>query len=237
MRSTVRIPLAGILLLFLTSCTSPSTTSNPSNPATSVDNFESNSANRTFTVQVWADNWFSFFVNGELIKEDSVSISTERSFNSEVFTFTATYPFTVAMVTKDFKENDSGLEYIGSDRQQMGDGGFIAQVTDNETGRVVATTNESWRGLVIHKAPLNMECEKSQNSSTDCEFTSQDEPSGWTEPSFDDSTWTLAQAYTEDEIGAKDGYYDNPWTPEAKLIWTSSLKQDNTILWRYSVTN
>ena len=57
--------------------------------------------------------------NGELVVEDSVSITTERSFNAETKEFRSQYPLHLAFVLKDFKENDSGLEYIGTDRQQM----------------------------------------------------------------------------------------------------------------------
>ena len=67
----------------------------------------------TFRLEVWADNWFAVYVDGELIGEDSVPITTERSFNAETFTFEATYPFTIAIEAKDFKETDSGIEYIG----------------------------------------------------------------------------------------------------------------------------
>ena len=81
--------------------------------------------------EVWADNWFATYANGELVGEDSVPITTERSFNAETFSFDAGYPLTIAIEAKDFKETDSGIEYIGLDNQQMGDGGFIAQFTDN----------------------------------------------------------------------------------------------------------
>ena len=70
----------------------------------------------TFLAEVWADNWFALYVNGKKVGQDSVPITTERSFNAERITFTATYPLTIAIMGKDFKENDSGLEYIGTDR-------------------------------------------------------------------------------------------------------------------------
>jgi hypothetical protein len=72
------------------------------------------------------------------------------------------------MVTKDFKENDTGLEYIGTNRQQMGDAGFIAQIKDTSTGKVVAATSTKWRGLVIHQAPTNKECATSPTPATVC---------------------------------------------------------------------
>jgi hypothetical protein len=189
----------------------------------------------TFRAEVWADNWFSLYVNGQLVGEDSVSITTERSFNSELITFEATYPLMIAMVTKDFKETDSGLEYIGDSKQQMGDGGFIAQFTDMSTGVVVATTSKNWQGLVIQTAPLNVECEKSSDPNTDCRFENLEEPKGWVEPNFDDSTWVDASTYTAEEVGTKDGYDTINWDASAKLIWGSNLKTQNTILWRFLI--
>ncbi len=189
----------------------------------------------TFTAEVWADNWFSLYVNGQLVGEDSVPITTERSFNAETITFTATYPLTIAMITKDYKETDSGLEYIGEPNQQMGDGGFVAQFTDTATGEIIATTNGNWRGFVIQTAPLNSECEKSADPNTECQFEILEEPSGWTSPSFDDATWPTATVYTADEVGVKDGYDTITWDGNAKLIWGSNLNTNNTILWRIHV--
>ncbi len=193
------------------------------------------SVQSSFTAEVWADNWFSLYINGKLVGEDSVPITTEKSFNSERITFTVSYPFTIAMVTKDFKQNDTGLEYIGTDRQQMGDGGFVAQFTDTSTGRVVATTSSAWRGLVIHQAPLNKSCEKSSKPEVDCTSRIAAEPSGWTQTSFNDSSWSTANTYSKEAVGVKDGYNNISWSSSAQLIWTSDLEIDNTILWRYTV--
>lgn len=189
----------------------------------------------TFTAEVWADNWFSLYVNGALVGEDSVPITTERSFNAETITFTGSYPLTIAMVTKDFKESDTGLEYIGTNRQQMGDAGFIAQIRDNATGKVVAETNTTWRGLVIHQAPTNKECAKSPAPATVCKAVIGTEPAGWTAVGFDDAAWPTATAYTEAEVGTKDGYTTITWAPSATLIWSSDLVSDNTVLWRTTI--
>ena len=91
--------------------------------------FTATAANaETYSADVWADNWFEMRINGETVAVDSVPITTERSFNAESFTFTAQRPFTIGLIAKDFKENDTGLEYIGSRRLQMGDGGVIVQI-------------------------------------------------------------------------------------------------------------
>jgi hypothetical protein len=140
------------------------------------------------------------------------------------------------MVTKDFKQNDTGLEYIGTDRQQRGDGGFVAQFTDNSTGKVVAFTNSSWRGLVVHQAPLNVSCEKSKTPDTECTSRISAEPAGWSQTSFNDASWSSASTYSKEQVGVKDGYNDISWSSNAQIIWTSDLEIDNTILWRYVVT-
>ena len=128
--------------------------------------------------EVWADNWFALYVNGELVGEDSTPITTERSFNAETITFTATYPLTIGIEAKDFKETDSGLEYIGKRNQQMGDGGIIAQITDLGTGKIVAVTNGSWQLMVIHRAPLNPGCENSPRPKHRLPVREQGGPSG-----------------------------------------------------------
>jgi len=190
----------------------------------------------SFTAEVWADNWFALYANGKKVGEDSVSITTERSFNSEVITFTASYPLTLGVVAKDYIANDSGLEYIGSPRQQIGDGGIIAQVRETKSKKFVAATGSKWRTLVIHKAPLNPDCVRSSNPIAECTFTKSAEPTGWSASTYKDSKWTFAKIYTEEEVGVKDGYQQIKWNPSARLIWGSDLKLDNTILMRYTAT-
>ena len=203
--------------------------------STTPDTTTAGSEAVSFTAEVWADNWFSLTVNGEAVGEDSVPITTERSFNRETIEFEATYPLTIAMVTKDFKEDDSGLEYIGTPQQQMGDGGFIAQITDNTTGEVVLVTDGTWKGLAIHRAPLNTECESSADPSTECEAEILSEPEGWTDADFDDADFEAATVYTAADVQPKEGYDEITWDPAAELIWTSDLEGDHTSLWRATV--
>lgn len=189
------------------------------------------------SADVWADNWFALYVNGEKVAEDSVSINTERSFNAESFAFSAERPFVLAMIAKDFKENDTGLEYIGSNRQQMGDGGVIAQFLDG-AGRAVAVTNSGWRCMVTHSAPAQKSCANESNpvaGSGACGFTEVAEPAGWTSVGFDDSGWASAIEYDESTVRPKDGYDRISWDRSAKLIWGSDLEIDNTVLCRLIV--
>ncbi len=188
----------------------------------------------TYTADVWADNWFSLSVDGALVAEDSVSITTERSFNAESFSFTAQRPFVLGLIAKDFKENDTGLEYIGSQKQQMGDGGVILQIKD-PSGETIAVSNEGWVCLVAHRAPLDKSCAEEPNPVAGqgyCGFELTEEPDNWDTASFDASEWLPATEHSESSVSPKDGYDRISWDSDAKLIWGSDLETDNTVLCR-----
>ncbi|MEP3178830.1 MAG: hypothetical protein ABJO45_04770, partial [Lentilitoribacter sp.] len=192
----------------------------------------------TFKLEAWADNWFAAYLNQQLIVEDSVPITTERSFNAEEVIFSADYPLTINLVIKDFKQNDTGLEYIGTPKQQMGDGGFIMQLTDVATNETVAASNSAWHCKVLHEAPLNKQCETESNPKigiAPCEFTSTAEPSGWKKAGFDVSDWPTASEYSAAEVSPKDGYNLISWDESAKLIWGDDLETTNTLICKVTV--
>lgn len=188
-----------------------------------------------FKGEAWADNWFALYRGDTLLAEDAVPITTERSFNAETFTFRGGYPMTLAFVLKDYKANDSGLEYIGQPNQQIGDGGFILQLTDVTRNVKVLVSTSAWRCLVIHKAPLNPSCEKDPNPLQSCRWQSDPEPTGWKLAAFDDAGWPFATEHTAAAVGPKDGYLQIAWDPRARFIWSSDLKLDNTVLCRVTV--
>ena len=192
-----------------------------------------------FKLEAWADNWFAAYLGDELIVQDSVSITTERSFNAETVTFNASYPLQLNVILKDYKENDTGLEYIGAANQQMGDGGFIAQLTDLSRNQVVSVTNASWQCEVIHQAPLDKTCANEANPVAGigaCGFISIDEPTNWKSADFDHSSWLNAIEYSEAAVQPKDGYDNISWHDDAKLIWGDDLETDNTLLCKVTVS-
>jgi phosphatidylethanolamine-binding protein (PEBP) family uncharacterized protein len=188
-----------------------------------------------FQAEGWSDNWFSLYVNGKKVGEDPVPITTVRSFNSTKIKFSASYPFTLGVVVKDYVENASGLEYIGLSNQQIGDGGFSLQVRDIASNKIIATTNNSWKTLVINKAPLDPTCVTSKSPLQDCKYSNITVPKNWNSVGFNDSKWNPATEFTSEQVGVKDGYFDISWSSTAKLIWSKDLKLDNTILMRAKV--
>lgn len=211
------------------------TGSSTSNDAYFSNNSNTSQTNKTIKIkaEVWVDNWFAFYLGDKLIKEDSVPITTQRSFNSETFTFDATYPLDLNFVVKDYKENDTGLEYIGTAQQQMGDGGLIAQFKNADTGELIAVTNGDWVDYVTQTAPLDTSCAKASNpvaGVAPCTFISLEEPTNWKLAGFDYSTWEHAKLYTSAEVGPKEGYTTITWNSNAKFIWGPDIFKSNTVL-------
>jgi hypothetical protein len=124
-----------------------------------------NTGSTTLMAEIWVDNWFEMLVNGQPILQDSTPYKTERSFNAERVRFKADSPATFAFEFRDFMENDTGLEYIGSRRQQMGDGGAIVQVMNSDTNAVVVTSDATWKCLVAQSSGQRCLCARRQSKS------------------------------------------------------------------------
>lgn len=191
----------------------------------------------SFTAEIWADNWFSIYVNGKKVGEDSVPISTQKSFNSEVIKFSATYPMTIAFIAKDYVQSKSGLEYLGMPNQQIGDGGLIFQITETVSKKIVAVSDSSWKMKVANTAPTNPDCEKSIQPDIDCKFLNFAIPSFWANSSFKDQSWLNAKIFTAQEVGPKEGYNLITWNQSAKFIWGNNLKLDNVVYFRKKILN
>lgn len=205
---------------------------------TAVSMAEETEGSGTFRLEAWADNWFAAYLEDQLIIEDSVPITTERSFNAESILFEADYPLHLNFILKDYIENDTGLEYIGAGNQQMGDGGFIMQLTDMASGDVVAVSNADWACTVIHEAPLDKTCEGESNpvaGTAPCEFSDLGEPDDWKSVGFDDGAWNATTEHTASAVAPKDGYNQISWDPNAAFIWGPDLETNNTLLCRLTV--
>lgn len=193
-----KVLVAGVTLTTFVGCGAESGSS------VNVSDIES-SGSVSIRAYTLSDNWFAIYWGEELILEDSVPITTERSFNAESFTFDADFPLQLNFILKDFKENDTGLEYIGARNQQMGGGGFIAQFFDANSNELIGYSNDGWKCLVIHEAPLDKSCE-------DLEGPLAGEGASAIDP--------------------KGGYDQIRWDSSAELIWSNDLETDNTLLCR-----
>lgn len=215
-----RVAVAAATLAFATACVAEKN----SGPGTEL------------RADIWADNWFALYVDEELVMEDPIPFMTEQSFNGASFTFNVELPAQGAMIVKDYYENDTGLEYIGErGRQQMGDGGFIAQFQDVDTGELIAASSSDWQCTAIHQAPLNKSCENSRDPESECQSLITEEPANWMSVSFDDSAWMSAVEYSERAIRPKRDYQSVRWASDAELVWTEDLEVDNVLLCRFTL--
>jgi hypothetical protein len=195
-------------------------------------------ATATFRLDAWADNWFAAYLGEELLVEIEMLSSTSSSLNAETVTFEASYPLRLNFILKDYMENKTGLEYIGQRNQQMGDGGFIMQLTELSTGEVVLVSNGEWACAVIHEAPLDKACENVSNpvaAVSPWEFLDLGEPDGWKSADFDDRGWTGTTVYSAAAIAPKGRYNDIAWDSSAEFIWGPDLETNNTLLCRVTV--
>ena len=189
----------------------------------------------TIKADIWADNWFALYAGDKLIKEDSIAYNTERSFNAESFLFDIALPANLSIILKDFKENDTGLEYIGTNRQQIGDGGAKAQFFDAESDQLIAVSDDSWQCIAIHQAPIDSSCVRSSNPEQDCQAIIKTEPGDWKSRNFDAGDWPNAIIHSAQAVQPRGGYDNISWRPEARLIWADDLEFDNTVLCRFTI--
>ena len=171
----------------------------------------------TIEASIYADNWFSLYINGELVAVDSIAFMPH---NIVVVDLLPTYPMTLAVVAKDNFDPDTGMEYANTN---IGDGGFILRFSDG------TVTDATWKALPISRGPINGD---TQNPRVE----SADPPEGWIRPDFDDSDWPAATVFSEEAVRPQPTFYDHDFG-DAKFIWSPDLALDNIILFRKTVAS
>lgn len=206
------------------------------------------------TAFVFADNYFEMYINGTPIGKDAIPFT---SFNSHIMKFKVSTPFTIAMLLVDWEENlGLGSEANGNSQYHPGDGGLVAVFTD-VSGKIVATTSESWKAQTFYTSPISdLTCPTESGttrSSSACSTEDVDDgsefyalhweiPSDWMNEDFDDSDWPDATTYTNETIGVdnKRSYTDftdifDDSNDDASFIWSTNVVLDNEVIVRYTV--
>lgn len=165
----------------------------------------------TVHVDVYADNWFAMFINGELVAVDSIKFTPH---NVQSFDILPEYPMTIAIIAKDNADPKTGLEY----GDHIGDGGLIVKFSDGTVSKA------SWKAKNFFKGPLNRETVSPKVEHTPI-------PDRWWAVDFDDSGWLAATEYTEERVNPKETFYQTDFSG-AKFIWSDDLDLDNTVIFR-----
>lgn len=165
----------------------------------------------TERLNVYADNWFALYINGELVAVDSIAFMPHNMVTVDVL---PEYPMTIAVLAKDNADPKTGLEY--GDR--IGDGGFILKLGDD------VVSNASWRARNFFHGPLRGDRANPKVQTTPL-------PKDWWTVDFDDSAWDFATEFSTAIVRPMSAFEPTQFSG-AKFIWTQDLELDNTIIFR-----
>lgn len=166
----------------------------------------------TIKANVYADNWFSLYVNGELVAVDSIKFIPHNVVSVDLL---PSYPMTIAVMAKDNADPQTGMEYANTN---IGDGGFILKFGDG------TVTNASWKAKRFSWGPIDRDTKNPR-------VANEPIPENWFAVDFDDSQWKNAKEYSEELVGPKQPFYDHDFQG-AKFIWTDDIELDNTVIFR-----
>ena len=169
----------------------------------------------TVRANVYADNWFQLYVNGELVAVDSIAFIPHNVISVDIL---PRYPMTIAVLARDNADPQTGMEYANTN---VGDGGFILKFGDG------TVTSGAWKAKCFSRGPVGGDTKNPRVENTPL-------PDDWFTVGFDDSGWTQAREYSVQEIDPKQPFYDTDFNG-AKFIWTDDVRLDNTVVFRRMV--
>lgn len=169
----------------------------------------------TIKANVYADNWFMLYVNGELVAVDSIKFIPHNVISVDLL---PTYPMTIAVMARDNADPKTGMEYANTN---IGDGGFILKFSDG------TVSNADWKAKRFSWGPLDRDTKNPQ-------VKNEPIPENWYAVDFDDRDWKKAKEYTEEQVGPKQPFFEHDFKG-AKFIWTDDIELDNTVIFRHVV--
>jgi hypothetical protein len=169
----------------------------------------------TIKANVYADNWFVLYINGELVAVDSIKFIPHNVISVDIL---PTYPLTIAVLAKDNADPKTGMEYANTN---IGDGGFILKFGDG------TVTSSAWKARKFSWGPIDRDTKNPRVENVPI-------PENWFAVDFDDSQWGHAKEYSEEQVAPKQPYFEHDFKG-AKFIWTDDIELDNTVLFRHVV--
>jgi len=169
----------------------------------------------TVKANMYADNWFSLYINGELVAVDSIAFVPHNVVSVDIL---PSYPMTIAVMARDNADTQTGMEYANTN---IGDAGFILKFGDG------TVTDASWKAKRVSWGPIDRDLMNPRVENIPL-------PENWTGVDFDDSDWVSATEYTTEQVDPKAPYFEHDFKG-AKFIWSDDLELDNTVLFRHVV--
>ena len=169
----------------------------------------------TVKANVYADNTFELYINGELTAVDSIKFIPHNVISVDVL---PSYPMTIAVIARDNADPKTGMEYANTN---IGDGGFILKFGDG------TVTNSNWKAKSFSHGPIGRDTKNPR-------IKTEPIPANWFATDFDDSKWKSAKEFTNDEVGPKEPFFQHDFAG-AKFIWAEDLALDNIVIFRHHV--
>ncbi len=169
----------------------------------------------TIKANVYADNWFMLYINGELVAVDSIAFIPHNVISVDLL---PSYPMTIAVLAKDNADPKTGMEYANTN---IGDAGFILKFSDG------TVTNHTWKAKSFSWGPVNRDTAKPRVESLPI-------PENWFAVDFNDQQWESATEYSQEQVGPKQPFFEHDFA-NAKFIWTKDIELDNIVIFRHRV--
>lgn len=169
----------------------------------------------TVKANMYADNWFTLYINGEHVAVDSIKFMPHNVVSVDIL---PAYPMTIAVMAKDNADSETGMEYANT---SIGDAGFILKFGDG------TVTNATWKAKAFSHGPIDHDTKNPKVRNLPI-------PAGWYETDFDDKSWGFAKEYSQQQVGPKEPFFEHDFSG-AKFIWTDDLELDNTVIFRHRV--
>lgn len=169
----------------------------------------------TIKANMYADNSFVLYINGELTAVDSIKFVPHNVVSVDLL---PSYPMTIAVMAKDNADAETGMEYANT---SIGDAGFILKFGDG------TVTNATWKARSFSHGPINRDTKNPQVKNIPI-------PENWFAIDFDDSDWANATEYKQQTVGPKESFFKHDFQ-NAKFIWSNDIELDNTVIFRHVV--
>lgn len=144
---------------------------------------------------IYADNIFEFYVDGKLVKKDPLDFTPH---NAVKFSFKVQkgQPRTYAIKASDFA-TESGYEYTSTTNPQLGDGALRMVFSDG------TISSSDWKCFTTSFGPTedSIKAGCTEKNIQVCKVQITPEPANWMLKDFDDSKWSKATLYTEQQAG------------------------------------
>ena len=156
-------------------------------------------ASSTVEALVFADNYFEFYVDGKLIKQDPFGFTPHQAVKFSFDTDTSSSRV-YAIKAKDWADVSTGYEYMSAYKEISSGQKSMAKLGSGDLRVLLSdgiVSSSEWKCFTTSYGPTGDDC---SNTNFDaCRIQNTTEPDGWKYLGYDDSKWNNAVEYSDDE--------------------------------------